>query len=185
MLKLRLLGVSVLTALLSACGGDTANTEAQTTATESAAPAATAPQFANVNKERLTNAANEPGQWMTYGGSYQEQRFSNLNKITPDNINQLGLAWFADLNTNRGQESTPLMIDGVIYVSESWSKVNAYDAKTGELLWHYDPKVPGEFGARGCCDVVNRGVAAWNGKIYVGAYDGRLIALDAKTGQEV
>ncbi len=178
---MRLLTISLMSALLVACGGsDETSAPAAPNEAQSVAPAAAA-----VSEARLENSASEPGQWMTYGGSYKEQRFSQLTQITPDNISQLGLAWFADLNTNRGQESTPLFIDGVIYVSEPWSKVNAYDARTGALLWHYDPKVPGEFGARGCCDVVNRGVAAWNGKIYVGAYDGRLIALDAATGQEV
>ncbi len=171
MLKLHLLFVSVLSVLLTACGGDTHPT-----------PAAS---VAAVTGDRLKNAASEPGQWMTYGGTYQEQRYSQLAQITPDNVSKLGLQWFADFETNRGQESTPLMIDGVLYVTESWSKVSAFDARSGALLWHYDPKVSGSFGARGCCDVVNRGVAAWNGKIYLGAYDGRLIALDAATGKEV
>jgi quinohemoprotein ethanol dehydrogenase len=185
MLKLRLLAVSVLSAsLLAACGGDTSNPASQQAAAD-VTTAVTAPAAANVTQARLNNAENEPSQWLTYGGSYKEQRFSALTQITPDNISQLGLAWFADFSTNRGQESTPLMIDGVIYVSQAWSKVNAYDAKTGALLWEYDPKVAGEFGGRGCCDVVNRGLAAWNGKIYVGVYDGRLVALDAATGKEV
>lgn len=73
----------------------------------------------------------------------------------------------------------------MLYLSTAWSKVRAYDARTGHLLWAYDPKVPGEFAGRGCCDIVNRGVAAWNGKIYVSSYDGRLIALDAHTGKLV
>jgi len=183
MSRFRLLSIPILTALLSACGGDTASTESAAVVAE--AVPVTAPEFANVTGERLVNAAAEAGQWMTYGGTYNEQRYSPLKQISTENVAQLGLAWFADLGTKRGQESTPLMIDGTLYVTESWSKVNAYDARTGALLWHYDPKVSGEFGARGCCDVVNRGVAAWNGKIYVGAYDGRLIALDARTGQEV
>src|SRR5271166_6590149 len=84
-----------------------------------------------------------------------------LSKITADNVRQLGLAWFADLETNRGQEATPLVIDGVMYVSTAWSMVKAFDAKIGALLWSYDPAVPRELGVRGCCDVVNRGVAAW------------------------
>ena len=106
-------------------------------------------------------------------------------RITADNVGQLGLAWFADLETNRGQEATPLVIDGVMYVSTAWSMVKAFDAKTGALLWSYDPAVPRELGVRGCCDVVNRGVAAWKGKIYVGTFDGRLVALDARTGRQI
>jgi PQQ-dependent dehydrogenase (methanol/ethanol family) len=138
---------------------------------------------AAVSAERLTKAATEAGQWLSVGRTYDEQRFSPLTQINRDNVSKLGLAWFADFDTNRGQESTPLAIDGVLYLSTAWSKVRAYDARTGHLLWAYDPKVPGEFAGRGCCDVVNRGVAAWNGKIFVATYDGRLVALNAGTGE--
>jgi len=129
-----------------------------------------------------SHAANESTQWPSVGRTTDEQRFSPLNRINTGNVAKLGLAWFADFDTNRGQESTPLAIDGVLYLSTAWSKVKAYDARTGRTLWTFDPKVPGEFAGRGCCDVVNRGVAAWNGKIYVTSYDGRLFALDARTG---
>jgi alcohol dehydrogenase (cytochrome c)/quinohemoprotein ethanol dehydrogenase len=131
----------------------------------------------------MNNADRDPANWLSYGRTYSEQRFSPLSKITTDNAKQLGLAWFADLDTNRGQQATPLVIDGVMYVSTAWSMVKAYDAATGKLLWSYDPQVPRELGVKGCCDVVNRGVAAWKGKIYVGTFDGRLVALDAKTGK--
>jgi quinohemoprotein ethanol dehydrogenase len=145
----------------------------------------TAAAAAAVTSERLTKANTEPGQWMSVGRTYDEQRFSPLAQINKDNIAKLGLAWFADFDTNRGQEATPLAIDGVLYLSTAWSKVRAYDARNGHLLWSYDPKVPGEFAGRGCCDVVNRGLAAWQGRIYVASYDGRLIALDAHTGAVV
>ncbi len=148
-------------------------------------PAAAAGSSADVDAARVSNADREPGNWMTYGRTYSEQRFSPLSRITADNAKQLGLAWYADLDTNRGQEATPLEIDGVLYVSTAWSMVKAYDAKTGKLLWSYDPAVPRALGVRGCCDVVNRGVAAWQGKIFVGAFDGRLVALDARTGKPV
>ena len=131
------------------------------------------------------SAGVKSDQWPSLGRTPDEQRFSPLAKIDTANVGKLGLAWFADLDTNRGQEATPLMIDGVLYISTSWSKVKAFDARTGKLIWAYDPKVPGEFAGRGCCDVVNRGVAVWDGKIYVASYDGRLIALDTKTGAEV
>ena len=137
---------------------------------------------AAVNTQRLLKADGEPGQWLVEGRTYDQQRFSPLRQINTDTVSKLGLAWYADFDSNRGQEATPLVIDGVIYLSTAWSKVKAYDARTGRQLWAYDPKVPGEFAGRGCCDVVNRGLAAWNGKIYVGSYDGRLIALDARTG---
>src|SRR6266851_3933851 len=138
-----------------------------------------------VDAARMNNADRDAANWLSYGRTYSEQRFSPLTKITSDNAKQLGLAWSADLDTNRGQEATPLIIDGVMYVSTAWSMVKAYDAKTGKLLWSYDPEVPRELGVRGCCDVVNRGVAAWNGKIYVGTFDGRLVALDAASGKPV
>jgi quinohemoprotein ethanol dehydrogenase len=140
---------------------------------------------AKVDAARMKNADRDAANWLSYGRTYSEQRFSPLTKITPDNAKQLGLAWFADLDTNRGQEATPLVIDGVMYVSTAWSMVKAYDAASGKLLWSYDPAVPRELGVKGCCDVVSRGVAAWNGKIYVATFDGRLVALDAATGKPV
>jgi quinohemoprotein ethanol dehydrogenase len=148
-------------------------------------PARAEPLAANVDAARIAGADQDPANWMTYGRTYSEQRFSPLARITADNVKQLGLAWYADLDTDRGQEGTPLVIDGVLYVSTAWSMVKAYDARTGALLWSFDPAVPRALGVRGCCDVVNRGVAAWKGKIFVGAFDGRLIALDAKTGKLV
>jgi quinohemoprotein ethanol dehydrogenase len=78
----------------------------------------------------------------------------------------LGLAWYADIDTERGQESTPIVVDGVMYLTTAWSMVKAYDIKTGSLLWAYDPAIDRKKGNDACCDVVNRGVAAWNGKIY-------------------
>ncbi len=138
-----------------------------------------------VDAERLAAADEQPGQWMSTGRTWDEQRHSPLQQITADNVSRLGLAWYADLDTNRGQEATPLVIDGVLYISTAWSKVHAFDAATGKLLWSHDPEVPREWGARGCCDVVNRGVAAWGDRIFVGSYDGRLIALDAATGKPV
>src|SRR6202040_2748668 len=140
---------------------------------------------ADVDAARIANAEHDPADWPSYGRTYSEQRFSPLAQITPDNARKLGLAWYGDLDTNRGQEATPLVIDGVMYFSTAWSLVKAYDAKTGKLLWSYDPEVPKELGIKGCCDVVSRGVAAWHGKIFLGAFDGRLIALDANTGKPV
>src|SRR5687767_842084 len=137
---------------------------------------------AAVDSERLINADAEPGSWMSHGRTYSEQRYSPLEQITTANVGDLGLAWYADLDTNRGQEATPIVVDGVIYISTAWSKVKAYDAKTGKALWAFDPQVPGEWAVNACCDVVNRGVAVWQGKVFVGTIDGRLIALDSKTG---
>jgi quinohemoprotein ethanol dehydrogenase len=149
------------------------------------AAAVAAPARAQVDATRML-AANEPanaGQWMSHGRDYSEQRFSPLAQVSTENISQLGLTWFADFDTRRGQESTPLMIDGAVYVTTAWSKLYAFDAKSGRELWRFDPKVPGEWAVNACCDVVNRGVAAWNGKVYLATVDARLIALDAATGK--
>jgi alcohol dehydrogenase (cytochrome c)/quinohemoprotein ethanol dehydrogenase len=148
-------------------------------------PASAAASPAPVNAARLDNAERDSSNWLSYGRTYSEQRYSPLAKISDSNAKQLGLAWYADLDTDRGQESTPLVIDGVLYVSTAWSMVKAYDAKTGKPLWSYDPQVPRELGVNGCCDVVSRGIAAWNGKIYVATFDGRLVAINATTGKPV
>ncbi|THD77339.1 MAG: PQQ-dependent dehydrogenase, methanol/ethanol family [Phenylobacterium sp.] len=124
----------------------------------------------------------EAGDWLTYGRTYDEQRFSPLGQVNRDTVGKLGVAWWAAFDTDRGQEATPLEADGVLYTTTAWSKVFAFDARTGKPLWSYDPKVPGEKGFNACCDVVNRGVALWKNRVYVGTIDGRLIALNARTG---
>jgi PQQ-dependent dehydrogenase (methanol/ethanol family) len=139
---------------------------------------------ADVTAERLLNAAQEPSQWLTYNGTYDEQRYSRLTGITTDNVAKLGLAWYADFPTNLPVEGSPLYIDGVIYQPLPWSKVVAYDARTGKQLWLFDPKVPGEWNINICCGIDTRGIAAWKGKIIVGTLDGRLIGIDAKNGTE-
>ncbi|MDM0047029.1 PQQ-dependent dehydrogenase, methanol/ethanol family [Variovorax dokdonensis] len=129
-----------------------------------------------------SNAAKTPD-WPSYGLDYAETRYSRLDQINTGNVKELGLAWSYDLESTRGVEATPLVVDGIMYVTASWSVVHAIDARTGKRLWSFDPKVDRSKGYRGCCDVVNRGVALYQGKVYVGAYDGRLIALDAATGK--
>jgi quinohemoprotein ethanol dehydrogenase len=123
--------------------------------------------------------------WPSYGLNHAENRFSPLRAINAGNVAQLGLAWSYDLQSTRGVEATPVTAGGIMYVTASWSVVHAVDAKTGAPIWTFDPKVPREQGYRGCCDVVNRGVALWRGKVYVASYDGRLFALDAATGKPV
>jgi len=142
-------------------------------------------QPAAVDDERLLDADADIGNWLTYGRTYQEQRFSPLDQINDGNIDQLGLAWSLELPTNQNVESTPLAIDGVLYLTLPWSRVIAVDGKTGEQLWLYDPQVPGEWNINVCCGLDNRGAAAYEGKIIFGTLDGRLIALDAATGTEV
>jgi len=173
---------------LVGCNGSQEAQEMASALTENASaqtPDQPAAEHANVTSSRLLAADAEPGQWMSHGRTYSEQRHSLLDTINRETVGRLSLAWYQDLDTNRGQEATPLVIDGVIYITTAWSKVKAYDATSGEELWAYDPQVPGDAAVNACCDVVNRGVAAWNGKLFLGTLDGRLIALDAGTGEEV
>lgn len=137
------------------------------------------------NDSRQNLSGSKSGDWPRVGRTYDDQRYSALDLINNGNANQLGLAWFHDLETERSQEATPVVVDGVLYVSTAWSIVKAFDAGTGRLIWTYDPKVHPSVGPKACCDVANRGVAVDSGKVYVGALDGRLIALDSGTGNEI
>jgi len=144
------------------------------------APVEVAP--ASVDAQRLQQADKDPGNWMSYGRTYDEQRFSPLTQVNTDNVSKLGLVWFHDLDTQRGIEATSIVVDGVMYTTSSWSIVHALDARTGERLWTFDPAVPKDKVKHTCCGPVNRGVAVWKGQVFVGALDGRLFALDAKNG---
>lgn len=142
----------------------------------------------SVDSKRLlaADAPENAGQWLMYGRDYGEQRFSPLNQVNTDTVSGLGLAWYADLAERGGvYETTPVVVDGRIFITSPWSKVYAFDAKTGARLWKYDPKVPGEFAVKLCCGIVNRGVAVWKGMVIWGTLDGRLIAVDAGSGQKV
>ena len=130
-------------------------------------------------------SSGQQGDWLTYGGGFDEQRFSPLATINDANVGRLGLAWSYEFDTNRAQETTPLVYQGVLYATTAWSKVFAFDAVTGKLLWQYDPMVPRDRANAGCCDVGNRGAAIYDGKIFFGTFDGRLIALDVKSGKKV
>ena len=135
-----------------------------------------------VDAQRLVDVDSEPGAWIAHGRNYAEDRESPLTSIHPGNVAELGLAWYFDTETTRGLEATPLVFDGVMVFTTSWSQVFALDPVTGEQLWHYDPEVPRSWGVNACCDVVNRGVAAWGDNVYVGTLDGRLVALDRNSG---
>lgn len=138
-----------------------------------------------VTDEALVNAERNAAEWLSYGSNYSETRFSTLDQINYENADQLGLAWHFEMNTTRGVEATPLVSNGIMYLTGPWSILYALDAKSGKKLWEYDPKVPKEYGEKACCDVVNRGAALYKGKVYIASLDGRLIAIDSKTGTKV
>lgn len=138
---------------------------------------------AEVDAGFIARNATTGRDWPSYGLNHAENRFSPLTGITTQNVARLGLAWSYDLGSRRGVQATPVVVNGVMYVTASWSVVHAIDARTGQRLWSFDPEVPREFGERGCCDVVNRGVAVYRGRVFVASFDGRLFALDAATGQ--
>jgi quinohemoprotein ethanol dehydrogenase len=160
-------GLLVVTMLLAADNSTEANS----------APAA-------VDEKRLVAADSEPGEWMSTGRTYDEQHFSPLDLINVNTIELLHLAAFYDVPTRFGQEATPLVVDGTMYIATDQSIVKALDATTGRELWSYDPAAASAL-AENCCAGVNRGVAVWRSKVFVGALDGRLIALDAATGKVV
>ncbi len=135
-----------------------------------------------VDDDTLRAADTDANDWLTYGRTYSEQRFSPLKQIDENSVGRLGLVWSYDMGVKRALESTPLVKDGVMYVTSAWSLVYAMDAKTGKLLWKYDPKAAKDHARYMCCDVVNRGVAMYKGHLFLGVMDGRLISLDTKTG---
>jgi quinohemoprotein ethanol dehydrogenase len=125
-------------------------------------------------------------EWTQHGGNPDEQRYSELAQVTVDNVKKLGLAWYADIPERGGYQSTPLVIDGVLYMTAPWSSLYAFDAKSGKQLWKVDPQAPREIaGTSICCNISNRGAAYADGKIIWGTIDGRLMAVNAKTGKKV
>jgi quinohemoprotein ethanol dehydrogenase len=128
-------------------------------------------------------AAADAGQWPSVGRTLANRSYSPLAAINQKNVRELSLAGYYDIPTHFGQEATPLAIGGILYFSTDWSIVKAVDARTGRLLWSYDPRARRGL-VNGCCGPVSRGVAYWRGKVFVGTLDGRLIALDAANGKE-
>ncbi len=143
-----------------------------------------------VDVERLRAADAEPGQWLALGRTWKADRYSPLKRIHEGNAEEVGFAWEQEFRSRRGrvehgQEATPLVIDGVIYASGPWGSAIAVDARSGKLLWRYDPDVDGSYNRKACCDVVSRGLQVWQGRVYVATLDGHLVALDAKDGREI
>ena len=154
---MRRLGLFFATCLLAACQNQTAE------------------------QESVSNTEEDSG-WSNIGFDAKEQRHSPLDQINESNVGELGIAWFKDLPDARGQEATPVVVDGKLFITTAWSKVFAYDAKTGKELWSFDPQVSGDKAIDACCDVVNRGIAYSRGRLFFGTLDGRLISIDANTG---
>jgi quinohemoprotein ethanol dehydrogenase len=147
---------------------------------------AAAPTAASIDEKAIGLYEQASSDWLSNGRTYAEQRYSPLTQIDAHNVARLGLAWQVSLqSTMFGIEATPIVANGVLYTTSSYSRVFAVDAKTGSILWTFDPKVARDRIRYGCCFPVNRGVAIWKGKVYVAAYDGRLIALDALNGSQI
>ena len=166
----------LLLLLAAACGGGNGG------------DTATAPTAGNVDDERIIRAAEaEPGSWLTYGQTYKEQRFSTLDQITRDNVADLKLAWSKPIGgPSERMQGTPLVVDGVMYATNGWGVIYALDPATGEEIWTHDPQTDRTYVKYSCCGgVANRGVAVYRGKVYVALFDGRLVAVDAATGEEV
>ncbi|MCP4296563.1 MAG: PQQ-dependent dehydrogenase, methanol/ethanol family [Proteobacteria bacterium] len=142
------------------------------------------PVYAN---DELSFLSKEKGVWSMYGKDYSNTRFSELDEIGTKNVSKLNLKYMVSLGTLRAQQSTPLVIGNILYVTSSNGPkhVMAMDAETGETIWTYNTKIPGGVEKYACCDVGNKGVAYGEGKVFFGQLDGKLVALDAKTGKEV
>jgi quinohemoprotein ethanol dehydrogenase len=139
--------------------------------------------YGQVTNSRLEGRAGEPGQWMTEGGDWQGSYYSPLAAINAGNVRHLGFAWEFKTGTFRGLEATPLVVDGVMYASGNWGIVYALDARNGSLLWRFNPHYDGQVARySGAADVANRGVAVFEGRVFVVALDCRLYALNARTG---
>ena len=136
-----------------------------------------------VDEARLANIDAEPGQWLTSGRDAGMTHFSPLTLIERDNVSKVGFAWEYQTGTNRGMQATPIVVDGVMYTSGVAGRVYALDATNGNLLWQFEPPLKLKNARGSCCDIVNRGVAVWNGKVYVGSFEGILYALDARDGK--
>ncbi len=137
------------------------------------------PLYGQVTHERLKHADSEPGNWLTYSGNYNGWRYSKLEQITPANVGDLRLKWVHQMR-NGQIEATPLVVDGVMYLTEPPNEVTALDVETGRVFWRYHRTLPPNIAA--CCGRVNRGLAIYGDRLYLGTLDAHLLALDAKTG---
>ncbi|MXX67459.1 MAG: PQQ-binding-like beta-propeller repeat protein, partial [Gemmatimonadales bacterium] len=143
-----------------------------------------------VTRDRLLATDTVAAEWLTSGRDFGETRYSPLGRIHVMNAAAVGLAWEYPWRSHVGSvhwglEATPVVVDGVMYSPGPWGSVAALDAATGEPVWRYDPQVDPSTTRKGCCGPVNRGLEVWEGHVYIGTFDGWLVALDAATGEEV
>jgi len=138
-----------------------------------------------VDAARLARADFEPGQWFTTGRDAGGTYFSPLSQISEQSVDKLGFAWQYALGTSRGLEASPVVVDGVMFAAGNYGRVYALNAATGVELWTFVPTVDMQWARFACCDVVNRGLAVWKGRVYVAALDGYLYCLDATTGRPI
>jgi len=141
----------------------------------------TAQVSAQLSYERIRQADREPGHWLTYHGTYDGKRFSTLDEINTTNVQRLRPVWMYQVQGRHHFEATPLVFDGVMYLSDPPSDVVALDVKTGRPIWTYRRTLPDD--VRACCGQVNRGVAALGDQIFINTIDAHLVALDMRTGR--
>src|ERR671932_1347282 len=138
---------------------------------------------AQVGYDRLVNAAKEARNWLTYSGGYFSNRYSGLTQITPANVKDLELKWMYQAAVAGGWQATPLVVDGIMYVTQRPNDVVALDAKTGRVFWIYRHTLaPNQIV---CCGANNRGLAILGDTLFMGTLDAHLIALDMKTGRPI
>ena len=147
----------------------------------------TQPSAGRVDDERIDRIDdNDPGQWLAYGRGYSQHRFSPLKQINRQSVRNLGLNWTRKIEVRHRLQSSPIVVDGVLYFTDSWSVVSAVDADTGETIWTFDPKTLRTRARWSCCGgPINRGVAVYRGRVYTATFDARLVAIDAQTGEKV
>jgi quinohemoprotein ethanol dehydrogenase len=180
--KIALRNISVVLALILALLGFSLSSSASAQTGTNTKPDRIKANISRVDSDFIEANTKTSRDWPTVGLDYAETRFSKLDQINTNNVGDLGLVWSYNLESSRGIEATPLVVDGIMYQSAPWNVVHAIDVRTGTKIWSFDPNVDRSKGYRGCCDAVSRGLALYKGKVFEAAYDGRLIALDAATG---
>lgn len=176
------IAVVICSVVLAACGYPKVTNTEESNAIGSSGPDA-AQAYGAVSEERLLSVADAPGDWLTGGRDYQQSYYSPATQINKDNVERLGFAWEYEIDTQHGFEATPIVVDGIMFTSGPRGAVYALNAKTGEPIWTFEPEIDPYVMQKLCCGVVNRGVAVWDGMVFVGALDGVLYALDAATGK--